>query len=133
MLLFKMSYYFYSNIGRKSSHSDVYSYAMIIVELLCPAWKFPWQGHFPSPQLADTINLNIREAVIQGERPVIPNDDPANAGLMDLMMECWKQNPHDRPKARDLEVKVMDLTKTVINDNIYYKYIQLKRLFLGGR
>ena len=110
---FKMSCYYDSNIGRKSFPSDIYSYAMVIVELLCPAWKFPWQGQFPIPQLADTINLKIREAVIQGERPMIPNDDPANTGLMELMMECWKHNPTDRPKACDLEIKVVDLNKAV--------------------
>ena len=55
----------------------------------------------------------IREAVIKGERPMIPNDDPANTGLMELMMECWKQNPTDRSKAWDLEIKVVDLNKAV--------------------
>jgi len=88
---------------------------MVIVELLQPSWKFPWQGNFPHPQLADTINIKISEAVKKEERPIVPNDNPANIGLIELMRDCWKHNPADRPNARELEFKVTQMSNNVRN------------------
>lgn len=109
--------------GRKTSKSDVYSLSMMIVELLCPGLKYPWQGTHSQPLLADTINLKISEAVKVGERPTVAvqETDSVTLGLIALMKSCWHQNPHERPTAKELQKPITDLSIQVTKLNIKKK------------
>jgi len=94
---------------------------MVIVELMCPGLKYPWQGTHSQPLLADTINLKISEAVKSGERPIIDVQeyDSVTLGLMELMKSCWHQNPHERPTAKDLQKPITELSIQVNKNNKY--------------
>ena len=73
---------------------DVFSYAMFIFELLT--------GQLPYESL--TTIQEIDQAVVKGERPLINegNAEPSFPGLMDLMYDCWKHSPSDRPDADEV-------------------------------
>jgi serine/threonine protein kinase len=71
--------------GRYGVKVDVYSYAMVLWELLT--------GHSPfggkSPQQVEDLIL------MQGRRPPVPADTPR--GLQELIGACWDRNPQRRP------------------------------------
>mmetsp|Transcript_43477 Transcript_43477/g.86392 ORF Transcript_43477/g.86392 Transcript_43477/m.86392 type:complete len:299 (-) Transcript_43477:81-977(-) len=77
--VFTMSHY--------DSKVDVYSFAMVLYELLCQAIPF-----------ADIKAEMVGMAVLQGKRPdlaMVPEDCPAY--LQQMMTSCWATAPEDRP------------------------------------
>jgi hypothetical protein len=71
--------------GRYGVKIDVYSYAMVVWELL--TGHSPFGGSLPE-QVEDFI-------LKQGRRPPIPADTPR--GLQELIGACWDRDPHRRP------------------------------------
>ena len=67
---------------------------MFIFELLT--------GQLPYESM--TTVEDIDQAVIKGERPLVNegNTEPSFPGLMDLMYDCWKHSPIDRPSADEV-------------------------------
>ena len=63
---------------------DVYSYAMVLYELL--TFKLPWAG-------MDAIAVT-RAVVIEKKRPKLPK---CPAPLYNLITRCWDNNPEQRP------------------------------------
>lgn len=66
---------------------DVYSYAMILFEILCR--EIPFEEEEPA---------NVGRLTVQGERPdleAVPPDCPEL--LRDLMIGCWAHDPRKRP------------------------------------
>jgi len=81
--------------------SDVYSYAIIIWELLTR--RIPWDG-----LNRDQIEANVRNGV----RPDIPaNDgsDQAKTILIDLMTSCWQPSHNSRPSFQQIHNKLSTL------------------------
>ncbi|KAJ7251950.1 kinase-like domain-containing protein [Mycena rebaudengoi] len=70
--------------------SDVYSFAMVLVEVF--SGEPPWGKHVPEP--------SVGIQVVTGLRPERPSNLPD--GLWDLVQECWAQMPHDRPSIWDV-------------------------------
>ncbi len=53
-------------------------------------------------------NTNIQKFIINGERTPIPDDlknstDPYEQALLKAIEMCWKQDPKERPTARELQ------------------------------
>jgi len=47
---------------------------------------------------------NIALQVIEGKRPAIPSNTPED--FKNLMLECWKNDPEERPDFADIEKKL---------------------------
>ena len=102
--------------GKKSGsckQSDMYSFALVVHELLVPKHKYPWEAVFAGSRPA-TINALIVQAVIRGERPPVPNfEDIAFCGALEIMKECWVQNADERPTAKQVQDKLLTLVCTL--------------------
>jgi serine/threonine protein kinase len=80
--------------GEFTEASDVYSYGMVLWELL--TLKVPWIDDGVHPWAAAT---GVRD---RGERPELPENlsEQGFVGIeayVDLMQRCWAQDPGDRP------------------------------------
>jgi serine/threonine protein kinase len=68
-----------------SEAGDVYSFGIILWQLLTR------QQPFPKLRLKE----EVKRAVLAGDRPPIPSNCPPL--LKELIENCWKKNPKDRP------------------------------------
>ncbi len=84
----------------KTLASDIYSFAMIIYELLHQDLPYPWACLFHTGN-SDVISAQILSALKDGKRPLITcdEDSPDLCALISLMKKCWDQNPKTRPSA----------------------------------
>lgn len=74
-------------MGEYTEKADVYSFAMVLFELISQELPF-----------ADVDDCDVMRLAAKGERPdmeAVPPDTPAN--LVDLMESCWAPKPGDRP------------------------------------
>ena len=111
---------YYLITGRKSgSQSDMYSFGMVVHELLQPKYKYPWESVYDGAR-SETINILIVEAVKRGERPPVPAfKELTYRGAVDIMKECWVQNPEKRPTAKEVQNKLLILVYTLLH---FYNY-----------
>lgn len=73
--------------GLSTYESDVYSFAMVIVEVLTR--DVPWST-------VVSVQEIFRRVVVKGQRPVIPHD--ALVDLADMARSCWATEPAKRPR-----------------------------------
>jgi len=81
--------------------SDVYSYSIIIWELLTR--RVPWDG-----LNREQIEANVRNGI----RPPVPPSDGTDQALMillDLMSACWQEAPDSRPSFAQVHSKISSL------------------------
>jgi serine/threonine protein kinase len=85
-----------------SFYSDVYAFSMIIFEMLEEI--HPWK---------DDNSFMIMTNVKQGQRPIlsIKMSDKLLIGLEQIMKDCWKQEPKDRPKTEEIVLRLERLNK----------------------
>jgi len=87
-----------------NEESDVYSYAMVLFEVICR--EIPFEDHEPA---------DVPRLVIQGARPdleAVPPDCPqAFSGLMTM---CWAQDPKQRPSFANVLEHLASLVNNVI-------------------
>jgi len=72
--------------------SDVYSYAIIL-------WEIFSGGANPCPQDVSHVSL-ANQIISEGWRPSVPSNCPQQ--WVDLIKQCWAQNPDDRPDFREI-------------------------------
>ena len=72
---------------------DVYSYAMILYEMLCE--EVPFAG-------MDAVS--VMRCVAHGQRPKLPNKEK---GVCSLISVCWSENPKKRPSFSRIYKKLM--------------------------
>ena len=73
---------------------DVYSYALLLWELLACSVPFPDVSPVQAAQLAS----------LHDARPVIPVSTPQ--ALADLIERCWKAIPTERPTFEEIDNKL---------------------------
>ena len=82
-----------------SKQSDIYSFGMFLVELLCPLWTHPWAK--------ECRPMFIAGKVANNERPKLPSQCVGLSSIdqqtfVGLIKQCWIQNPLDRIKVADI-------------------------------
>lgn len=85
---------------------DVFSLGHIFFRLICG--HEPWNKLEPGDRPSKEV---INERVQQGKLPFIPEavfktKDPEEAAIRDAMLDCYKANPEERPKAREIAGKL---------------------------
>mmetsp|Transcript_21901 Transcript_21901/g.57172 ORF Transcript_21901/g.57172 Transcript_21901/m.57172 type:complete len:189 (+) Transcript_21901:3-569(+) len=88
---------------------DVYSYGIILWELLCRAT--PWEKQVPDTG-AHFIGA-LRNAVVRGARPQIPADTDFPDHFIDLTTACWSGIAEERPTFADVVNALGALTPQV--------------------
>lgn len=88
----------------KTSESDIFSFGMVMIELLFPCNAHPWAVVFPVGS-CDSVSARIIAAVTKGERPPFGKKSP----YVDLMELCWQQNPKHRPSTAVLKNHILVL------------------------
>mmetsp|Transcript_17882 Transcript_17882/g.50362 ORF Transcript_17882/g.50362 Transcript_17882/m.50362 type:complete len:909 (+) Transcript_17882:122-2848(+) len=73
-----------------SFKSDVYSFGMVVWEM--------WSKNIPYQDLQ--FRNRVEEAILHGERPVIPSETPERWRV--VIEKCWAHNPADRPSLREV-------------------------------
>ena len=77
---------------------DVYAFAILLYEFI--SQKTAWAG----------LEMEaITNAVVQGQRPSIDGHENFKLVypiLTEIMQDCWRQNPSDRPSFRDNILKL---------------------------
>ena len=75
--------------------ADVYSFSIVMYEILFA--KEAWVGY---------SMRNLVNAIRQGQRPSIPESISAgHLPLLDLMKECWVDDPEKRPDFKTIILK----------------------------
>ncbi|XP_028592407.2 receptor-interacting serine/threonine-protein kinase 2 isoform X1 [Podarcis muralis] len=114
--------YDFSQKTRATIKHDIYSYAIIMWEVL--SRKQPFE---------DVINpLQIMYSVSQGKRPdtgddYLPLDIPHRALMLSLMESGWGQNPDERPSFSRCLIELEPLLRTFDEIPMLQAVIQLKK------
>ncbi|KAG0249680.1 hypothetical protein DFQ27_009850, partial [Actinomortierella ambigua] len=74
-----------------STKSDMYALGMVL-------WEIAANSTQPFQDIESASEIGLR--VVWGKREVIPQDAPTR--YRSWILKCWKQNPTERPEARDL-------------------------------
>ncbi|KAF9643686.1 kinase-like protein [Thelephora ganbajun] len=80
--------------GAKTKESDIFSFAMVIVEAL--------QVFTGAAPFSDRSAFKALSAIMQGERPPRPIHPTFTEDLGTLMQRCWDHDPHLRPTASEV-------------------------------
>jgi len=80
--------------------SDVYSFGMVLYELV--THHPPFQGMNP---------LQVVRAIDSGDLPKIPKEIDEN--LAELIYDCWKNEPEDRPNFTEVVSRLQSLQGTI--------------------
>ena len=94
-----------------STASDVYSFGMIVYELLSNA-----NSSFNTNQIISFVN--------EGQRPKLPSSIPDC--YRELVEQCYSQNPIDRPSFDDIVIKLkenQDFITEKVDKEEYLKYV----------
>ena len=72
-------------------------------------------GHFPFDDLEDSDTKKAKLLVQKGKRPHVNIDadirnseDPYEQAMLTAVEMCWKQDPHDRASAREVQAVLAD-------------------------
>jgi hypothetical protein len=76
---------------RPTKHSDCYALGMVMYEVL--SGKKPFSGY-------NRYDIIVR--IHKGKRPVRPRGDKVGDEIWNMLEQCWKRNPGDRPRVEDV-------------------------------
>ena len=80
--------------------SDVYSFGMVLYELT--THHPPFKGLNP---------IQVLRAIDQGDLPKLPKD--TNEELAQLIEDCWKTEPEDRPDFEEIVRRLKQLSEII--------------------
>ena len=89
---------------------DIFAFGMVLYELITGRYPF-----YPR-----TAHQEVVKAVLNGINPDIKgqNRTPCFPNIIELMHECWRRNPHDRPSAQDIVRRFMDPAFFLLRNHI---------------
>lgn len=91
--------------GSVTEKVDVYSFGILLWE--CLTGQIPWHD-VPSPMQI------IYYVGVLNQRPKMPVIAPEN--LKQLIQECWKENPKDRPTFKEILVRLLEMQQQMWSD-----------------
>ncbi len=84
--------------------SDIYSIAMLM-----------WEIAFGQPPFSNhKHDYHLAMEIISGKRPKIISDIPLE--YQNLIEQCWNDNPRERPKVKDLWIKIREIGTSYYQD-----------------
>lgn len=87
-------------LGRYTTKSDVWSFAVTLSEILNLARRQPYEG-FTDPQVVENLSHMDRD---DGQFVFIPKPMNASKDIYDLMLECWRRSDCERPSFREIHL-----------------------------
>eukprot|EP00942_MAST-04A_sp_MAST-4A-sp1_P011398 g11398.t1 len=91
---------------------DVYSFGIIIYEVI--TFKEPWIG-LNALQVMRAVDKGKRPSLLDEKGQSILPDNIKFCGILDLMKNCWQQDPNDRPAANDAKDTITQIAFSLIN------------------
>ena len=100
--------------GSPTKQSDVYSFAMLLIELLCPRRTNPWADDCKVPCITSYI--------LEKKRPTLPeNADNISPTILkcflQLIRSCWDENPNQRPNIKEVVSELQSLIKLMQHES----------------
>jgi len=83
-----------------NDRTDAYSFGMLLYELLTD--RTPYEG---------CAKLEVLGKICEGEPPVLIENIGADYELIELMRECTKRDPSERPSMRDVVLKLKKIKR----------------------
>ena len=96
-------------LSQLSTKSDVWSFGILL-------WELVTYGRVPYPGMA---NREVQEEVKQGYRMPCPPNTPES--LYQIMLDCWKEIPADRPTFETLQWRLEDF---FLQDSVVNMYVR---------
>lgn len=93
-----------------TSKSDVWSFGVVL-------WEIATIGGSPHPLINHVDLVRLLRTDYRMEKPDLCSDD-----VYSLMMNCWKQDPDERPSFQEL---VEDLEKLLLQETEYFEFDKL--------
>ncbi len=93
---------------RLTPASDVYAVGCILFFLFtsCDPWE---ELHDVSSRVCAGDRPVVPATVISARRQATPNKESVVAEYLALMADCWKQQPHERPKVTEVQRRLEDM------------------------
>ena len=99
--------------GRPTKQSDVYSFAMLLIELLCPHRANPWADDCKVPCISAYL--------LQKKRPTLPDEvvnipESILRRFSQLIRMCWNEDPLQRPQFTEIVKELQSMSDFMQND-----------------
>ena len=93
--------------GRPTKQSDVYSFGMFLIELLCSHRTNPWAENCKVPSISTFL--------LQRKRPTLPDEVPDMPQcllqrLSQLIKMCWNEDPLQRPHVTQIVKELQSMS-----------------------
>ncbi|XP_022786877.1 uncharacterized protein LOC111327055 isoform X1 [Stylophora pistillata] len=96
--------------GSYTSKSDVWSFGVVL-------WEMATMGGIPYPGISNKELYKLLKTGYRMEKPDMCSDE-----IYNLILECWKEDPSERPTFRDL---IPTLEEMMTKDTPYYDFDKL--------
>ena len=100
--------------GRPTRPSDIYSFAMLLIELLCPSRTNPWADDCKVPCITSYI--------LEKKRPTLPSEasnisPPVLERFSQLIRTCWNEDPNKRPTIKEVISELQSLIEIIEHEH----------------
>lgn len=101
--------------GRPTKQSDVYSFAMLLTELLWPSRTNPWADDCKVPCITSYI--------LEKKRPTLPSDAYNISPLVlerfsQLIRRCWNEDPHQKPTIKEVISELQSVKELIEHGDV---------------
>lgn len=100
--------------GRPTKPSDVYTFAMLLIELLCP--------NRTNPSADDCKVPCITSYILEKKLPALPSEasnisPPVLERFSQLIRTCWNEDPHKRPTIKEVISELQSVIEIIEHED----------------